>query len=218
LETHYFNDRTDELNWIANQIENDVKNEKVEPHDIVVISINQKAVDSEFILLQSTLFQKGIPSIIPGVGGVERDKFGEKGFVTLATVYKAKGNEAFIVYVMAFDYLYNYDFVYTRNRAFTSISRSKGWCRITGKGENMNRAIKEIQDTLKNVPFFKFKFPDPQKIQKKLSQEEHARKLEETKKITSALKDLLTAEDGAIDISQFSEDEIEALKKKLGSL
>jgi len=218
LETQIFDTRADEIKWIANQIANDVKDEKVEPHDIVVISINQKSIDNEFISLQSLLHQKGIPSIIPGVGGIERDKFGEKGFVTLSTVYKAKGNEAFIVYVMAFDFLYNYDFIFTRNRAFTSISRSKGWCRITGKGENMERAITEIEDTIKNIPFFKFKFPEPKKIQRKLSQEEHARKLEETRKVTSALKDLLTVEDSSIDLSQFSAEEIEALKKKLGSI
>lgn len=209
-----FTDRTEEITWIGQQIENDIKNEGVEPHDIMVISINQKLIQKFFIPLQNFLFSKGIPSIIPGIGGIERDKFGEKGFVTLSTVYKAKGNEAFIVYVMAFDYLYDYsEFVLARNRAFTSISRSKGWCRITGVGKDMERAITEIETTLSNIPKFIFKFPDQQKITKKLSREEHARRLQEEKKSSKALQDLLSVEDGAINLT---EEEKEKIRNKLG--
>lgn len=209
-----FNSRLEEIVWIADQIEKDIKEEGVEPHDIMVISINQKYIETYFIPLQKKLFSKGIPSIIPGIGGIDRDKFGEKGFVTLSTVYKAKGNEAFIVYVMAFDYLYDYvEFVLARNRAFTSISRSKGWCRITGIGKDMTRAIKEIEATVYNIPKFIFNFPDPLKITKKLSQEEHARRLQQKKKSSRALEDLLSIDDEAI---KLSEEEKEKIRRKLG--
>jgi superfamily I DNA and RNA helicase len=215
LEYQAFEDRTAEIHWIAQQIEQDIKNEKVEPHDIIVISINSRKIENFFIPLQRILFERGIPSIIPGVGGIDRDKFGEKGFVTLSTVYKAKGNEAFIVYVMAFDYLYDYvEFVLARNRAFTSISRSKGWCRITGIGGDMQRAITEIQATVDNIPYFRFKFPEKAKIQRKLSQEEHARRLQEKRKGAKALSDLLETEEGALD--NLSEEQKEILRKKLG--
>jgi superfamily I DNA and RNA helicase len=195
---HSFPSRLDETTWIANQIVDDVKREGIEPEHIMVISLNQKKIEKIFVPIQNYLFNKGVPSIIPGVGGVDRDKFGEKGFVTLSTVYKAKGNEAFVVYILGFDYLYDYiDFVYARNRAFTSISRSKGWCRITGIGKGMDRAIDEIKSTQSNIPYFKFNSPDPKKVAKKLSQEEHARRLQEKKKGSKALKDLLAIEEAA---------------------
>jgi superfamily I DNA and RNA helicase len=209
-----FPNRNEEILWIADQIQNDIKIEEVEPHDIIVICINQKLIETYFIPLQKLLFSKGIPSIIPGVGGIDRDKFGEKGYVTLSTVYKAKGNEAFVVYVMAFDFLYDYvEFVLARNRAFTSISRSKGWCRITGTGKDMQRAITEIQTTVSKIPQFIFNFPDPEKITKRLSQEEHARRLQEKKKTSKALEDLLSIDDEAIDLS---DEEKEKIRKKLG--
>lgn len=214
LQYYQFADRDSEILWVADQIERDVKQEGVEPHDIIVISLNHKYIKNHFIPLQSKLFSKGIPSIIPGIGGVDRDKFGEKGFVTLSTVYKAKGNEAFVVYIMAFDYLYDYiDFVFARNRAFTSISRSKGWCKITGVGVQMERAIKELKETLAKIPNFIFKFPDPDKVAKKLSQEEHARRLQEKKKSSKTINDLLSLDDEAIELT---EEQKEVLRKKLG--
>lgn len=214
-----FAKKEEEIDWIAGQIINDIKVENVEPSDIMVISLNQSKIDRVFIPLQHLLFVNGIPSIIPGIGGVERDKFGEKGFVTLSTVFKAKGNESFIVYIMGFDYLYDYiDFIYARNRAFTSISRSKGWCRITGVGEKMNRAIVEINETQKNIPRFIFQFPDPQNIAKKLSQEEHAKRLQQKKKGSQALKDLLNIEDIALEdiADNLTEAQKITIRKRLG--
>jgi superfamily I DNA and RNA helicase len=209
-----FSDRDEEIDWICKSIQKDVKEEGVEPHDIIVISLNQNSYRTHFIQLQNKLLENGIPSIIPGVGEIERDKFGEKGFLTLSSVFKAKGNEAFIIYVMNFDYLYNYlDFVHARNRAFTSISRTKGWCRLTGVGSKMERAVKEIEDIVRNIPNFKFKFPDPDKIARKLSTEEHARRLEETKSAKNALGKLLTIDEGALET--LSQDAIKKLIEKL---
>ncbi|MGN7986387.1 DEAD/DEAH box helicase [Pedobacter sp. 22226] len=213
IECKVFNQRKEEINWIAESISNDIKNEKVEHNQIMVISLDTKNMLSFFSPLSEALQQRGIASIIPGVN-VEKDKFGEKGYVTLSTVYKAKGNEAFIVYVMAFDYLYNFvDFVSARNTAFTSISRSKGWCRISGIGAKMQRAINEINLILKDVPRFQFCFPDSDKISRMLSQEENARRLMERKRGSQALSDLLAVESDAMD--DLTEDQKIAIRKKL---
>ncbi len=93
--------------------------------------------------------------------------FAEEGRVTLSTVYRAKGNEAHIIYVLAFEALYDYlEGIGNRNRAFASITRSKAWVRITGTGKKMEIAQKEIDDILADIPRFKFKFPDMQKIRR----------------------------------------------------
>ena len=213
IECNKFANRQEEILWIANSILNDVRNDKVEPHQIMVISLDAKNTVQFFTPLQENLRKRGIPSIIPGVD-VDKAKFGETGFVTLSTVYKAKGNEAFIVYVMAFDYLYNFlDFVSARNTAFTSISRSKGWCRISGVGVNMQRGINEINRILQNIPQFEFSFPDPKKIRRLLSQEENARRLMEKKKGAKAIIELLSVEDGAIE--ELTDEQKDELRKKL---
>ncbi len=205
-----FNTIEEEISWISSSIKKDIYTEEVEPHHIIVVSLKMDSPKDEFIQLQSELHKNGVPSIIPGADGIDRDKFGETGFVTLSSVFKAKGNEAFIIYVMNFDYLYTYiDFVNSRNKAFTSITRTKGWCRITGSGKRMERAVQEISAILKNYPKFDFIYPDPKNIARLLSQEEHARRLAESKKVRSAFSDLISSDHEAI--KDMSKDEINKL-------
>ena len=209
-----FNTRQEELDWVANSIKEDIINELVQPHHIVVITLDNQGFKENYTYLQNKLFELGIPSIIPGIGGVERDKFGEEGYVTLSTVFKAKGNETFIVYVTKFDYLYDYtDFVQVRNRAFTSITRTKGWCNISGIGARMQRAIQEIETTKKLIPNFDFIFPDPKYIAKKLSTEEQARRLEKGKVINDSAKKLINMKDE--ELNALSEEDISKLMEKL---
>ncbi len=199
IELGCFQEREQERQWIVQQIVKDIHEEGVQPHDIVVICLKSSKVIDVQIELQKLLHQYQVPSIISGIGGVERDQFGEKGFVTLSTVFKAKGNECFVVYVSHFDHLYSYvDFVQSRNRAFTSISRSKGWCRISGIGDRMQRAKKEVDDIIANIPRFRFTFPDAKSIKRRLGTEEHAKRLAESKKVKNAARDLLRSDIGAI--------------------
>lgn len=100
-----------------------------------------------------------------------------------------------------------------RNRAFTSISRSKGWCRISGVGTKMDRAIEEIKQTLKNIPKFIFSFPDPVKILKYLSQEEYAKMLREKGIAAKAIDDLLALEDPSMALTEEQKNE---LRKRFG--
>jgi superfamily I DNA and RNA helicase len=209
-----FDSFADEIKWIAESISNDCKAEGVEPHNIVVISLNKNSYKREFPLLQNNLFALGVPSIIPGYEGIERDKFGEKGFVTLSTVFKAKGNEAFIIYVMSVEYIYHYlEFVYARNSIFTALTRTKGWCRITGCGDSMDRASIEIKSILNNLPRFVFTYPDPEKIARKLSQEEYARRIAETKKAKTSIDQLLSVEAEAL--KTIPKEQLDKLLKRL---
>lgn len=209
-----FDTKEEEIDWITNDIQQKVNEENVELQDIIIISLNPNAYKSIFPKIQSSLHEKGIPSIIPGSGGIDRDQFTEHGFVTISTVFKAKGNEAFIIYVMNFDFLYDYvEFVHSRNRAFTALTRTKGWCKITGIGVRMKRAIQEIEKTIEKLPNLEFTFPDVQNIARKLSQEEHARRLSEKKKVKNALNDLLTGDSKAIE--DMSKEDIQQLIEKL---
>lgn len=209
-----FEDRDSEIEAIAFDIIHNVKNEEILPHQIIVISLSNKNMKENYSYLQDILFKAGVSSIIPGID-VERDEFGVVGSVTLSTVFKAKGNEAFMVYVMGFDYLYDYvDFLETRNKAFTSISRSKGWVYISGVGSNMDRAIKEIKDILKDVyskdgAQFQFIYPGTDKIARKLSSEEHARRLQVEKIGDKAIENLLDIDE------QYLANLPEDIKKKL---
>lgn len=90
------------------------------------------------------------------------DNFYSKGFisedcVTLSTVYKAKGNEAAIVYVMGTDvFEYNKNRRNMRNKVFTAFTRAKGWLKISGVDIKDSQLWKEIQCVFDNKFILKF--------------------------------------------------------------
>jgi superfamily I DNA and RNA helicase len=134
--------------------------------------------------LQASLWALGIASTIPGIVDGQAE-FAEPGKITLATVYRAKGNEAPVVYIISFDSLFDYvEEIRNRNRAFTSISRSKAWVTISGIGAQMAAAEKEIAEIRKRLPRFEFEFPDMGKI-RKLDASETTRRKKEVKRAQS---------------------------------
>ena len=192
IKTMVFDDRPAELDWVAESIRHDIREEGVAPEQIIVISLDSPRAKNLMSSLQMRLQAHSIASTIPGLvdGSAE---FAEPDRVTLSTVFRAKGNEAPVVYILSFDSLYDYvQEIENRNRAFTSISRSKGWVRITGFGTNMARAEKEIKTILGDIPALRFKFPNMQRLHK--LDAETSRRRKEMKKAKEAAADLLEAD------------------------
>lgn len=158
--------RADEVKAVVEQIRHDVRDEGVEPSQIVVISLDSIRARDLMQQVQTGLLAHQIPSVIPGLVD-DSSMFGEEGRVTLSTIYRAKGNEAPIVYIMGFEMMYlSGGQLTSRNMAFTSISRSKGWVRISGSGPGMKRAVAEIKAILDDLPAFNFVYPDMEKIRR----------------------------------------------------
>jgi superfamily I DNA and RNA helicase len=228
-----FGDRAAELDWVAESIRHDIRDEGVAPEEIIAISLDSPRAKKLMSALQMRLQAHNIASTIPGLvdGSAE---FGEPGRVTLSTVFRAKGNEAPVVYILSFDSLYDYvQELENRNRAFTCISRSKGWVRITGFGENMIRAENEINTILRDIPRLRFKFPNMQRIHN--LDAETSRRRREMKKVKEAAAGLLEADVEALKnleprlqqqmlrklleadaLKDFSEEARKELLKKLG--
>jgi superfamily I DNA and RNA helicase len=101
---------------------------------------------------------------------------------------------------MSFDSLFDYvEEIGNRNRAFTSISRSRAWVRISGVGSQMVAVEAEIAKIRNQLPRFKFTFPDMQKI-RKLDSSETTRRRKEVKKAQAW-------------VSRLSEIDVDALRK-----
>ena len=171
-----FASREEELQAVADSIANDVNKEGVSPHHIVVISLDSINAKTYMADLQARLQKHGVGSTIPGLFD-DSSEFAEAGFVTLSTVHRAKGNEAPVIYIVAFERLWDYvNEVNYRNRAFTSISRSKGWLWISGIGQQMGHVLGELEKIREKLPSFKFTFPDMNLIQRRLDPSETTRR------------------------------------------
>jgi superfamily I DNA and RNA helicase len=211
-----FDTRDAELASIAESIVRDVNEEGVTPEQILVISLDSISAKKYMGDLQNRLYDQGIASVVPGLID-EADQFAETGRVTLSTVYRAKGNEAPLVYILGFDSMYNYvREVETRNRAFTCITRSKGWVRISGVGAKMNEAQREIELIRADLPNFRFTFPDMNTIHRNLDAAETTRRRQEVKAAQKSVRALAEADLGAL--SELPPDQLVALLEKLQKL
>lgn len=212
-----FDERHMEMKFISDSINNDITAEGVKPEQIVVICLDTINAKTHLIALQSMLDDLSIKSSIPGL--VDNSWFfGEEGYVTLATVFRAKGNEAPVVYIMCFDALYSYIHeVENRNRAFTSISRAKAFLRISGTGRAMKMAAQEVVSILRDIPCFKFTFPDLDNLPiKKLDASETSRRKREVKQADKVVKQLIDIDTGAL--AELGSEKIKLLKEKLSEV
>lgn len=197
IEVKEFNERNEELAWVAESIYKNIAEEDVRPEQIVVISLDSKAAKRYLMKIQSELLKHTIGSTIPGLID-DTAEFAEPGMVTLSTVYRAKGNEAPVVYIVSFDSLYEYtEEIERRNQAFAAISRSKGLVRITGSGKPMIAAKSEIGRILEDIPYFKFAFPDMEHI-RRLDASETSRRRREVRTAKESISKLLNLEPDAL--------------------
>lgn len=162
-----FEHKKNELDAIVQKITTLINDEDVEPEEIIAINLDTRNAEKEFEFLRQGLDKKGIKAITPGY--IEKaDQFKEKGFVTLTTTFRAKGNEANIVFVFNAQNVINNSTYRIRNAFFVSVTRSRGWCYISGSGININNLKSEIEQILNDYPQFKFIFPKPDEIKRRL--------------------------------------------------
>lgn len=208
-----FPSREDEMRFVADAVVNDVRNEGVPAEQIVVISLDSINARTYMVDIQRLLQQQQVASTIPGLLD-NTAEFAEPGRVTLSTVYRAKGNEAPIIYIVSFDSLASYaDEVETRNRAFTCISRSKGWVRISGAGPKMKAVTRELNAILGDLPRLRFRFPSPEQIQRRLDARETSRRRRAVRQAQSIGSQLKGLDVGAL--AELGPDELEEIETKI---
>jgi superfamily I DNA and RNA helicase len=209
-----FATRDEELQALADSVANDINVEGVLPQSIVIISLDSLKAKQYMSDVQRRLHTHGIASTIPGLVD-DSAEFAEIGFVTLSTVYRAKGNEAPIIYIVAFERLWDYvGEVSYRNRAFTSISRSKGWVWISGIAPQMTQVETELGRVDADLPFFRFVFPDMTLIQRRLDPSETTRRKVQVSQARRSIRDLEEADLDALAASLDAE-QLQRLEDKL---
>jgi superfamily I DNA and RNA helicase len=114
------------------------------------------------------LFEMGIQNHLAGVDTDPDVFFTEASSVTFTSVYRAKGNEAGMVYVVNAQDCdgVGVGLASLRNRLFTAITRSKAWVRVIGYGQGMTNLIHEFE-RLKQCDFrLEFKYPTDKVLRK----------------------------------------------------
>ena len=189
--TKKFDNADEQYSWIAEEILKNIKNDELDPDDILVVFPNVITYKSDYQKFVKHLSIYGIPSVLIGVTN-DRDIFRITGSVSCAHIYRAKGNEAPMVYLVNADYCYNgLELIKLRNTLFTAITRSRSWVRICGVGSSMDGIIEEISKFIDNKYSLEFKIPTKPEMDK-LRIIHRERTEAETKRIAEASKGLKT--------------------------
>lgn len=159
ISVRHFSAFEEEIDFVSESIRVDIKG-GLRPDDILVEVVDDRNAKNYLWEIQQRLEEFGINS-----HNIHADSFGLKDFhaegcVTLSTVHKAKGNEAFMVYVVGVDSLFgNWCGVRERNMIFTAMTRAKGWVCLTGVGDLAENCAREVSEAMKNFPYLRFVYP-----------------------------------------------------------
>ncbi|MED4005000.1 ATP-binding domain-containing protein [Priestia aryabhattai] len=188
LQTKLLNSFDAEISWVADSIKENIQNEKIKPEEILVVCLDIKNYKSYATSLEHELSSLDVRLFHEG----SNTNFKKPGFVTYSGIRRAKGNEANIVYVLGFDWVNRgIDIVQRRNIAFTAMTRCKGWCYLTGMGNDAKVLFQEINKILENPEEITFIVPSPEKIQRTLDNIEYEKRRNRINKSEVKIKELL---------------------------
>lgn len=148
--------------WVAQQIKINLLQDELRANDIIVINPDPLTTRKVVAPIRAMLFQERIASHTVGVDTTPDLFFSEKNdSVAFTGIYRAKGNEAAMVYIINAQSCYRslFDMAKIRNQLFTAITRSKAWVRVLGIGEEMEGLIAEYQQVKKHDFTLDFIYP-----------------------------------------------------------
>ena len=98
-----FQTEEEQIEYLVNSIKQDIEENELRPEDIMIIHPNALTARDKFGLARYKLYEEGINSNLAGVT-ISPDDFSQDDSVTFTSIFRAKGNEAPMVYVINADY------------------------------------------------------------------------------------------------------------------
>jgi len=134
---HEFTDFKSEIQWVTENICNDLKT-GLKPEDLLIVCLDGEDSKDYMRILKQSLTSYQVPHFEAGEDS-STDVFRREGRVTVSGIYRAKGNEAWKVYVLRFEHAVKpvswkreQEEIHKRNEAFVALTRSRAWCEISG--------------------------------------------------------------------------------------
>lgn len=164
-----FGDEAEQNAWLVEQIKKNVEKDELRHDDIIVIHPDPLTARERLGPIRKALFEMGIQNHLAGVD-TDPDVFfkTETPSVTFTSIYRAKGNEAGMVYVVNAQDCdgTGVGLASIRNRLFTAITRSKAWVRVIGYGQGMANLIREFERLKQRNFRLDFTYPTDEVLKK----------------------------------------------------
>lgn len=194
--------------WIAKEIKKNIEIDELDPDDILVVFPDTYYTKKDYKDFKQYLQVYGIDSVLAGVD-TNKDTFRVANCITCAHIYRAKGNEAPMVYIVNADYCAKEtELIKLRNILFTSITRSRAWVRICGCGNLMDTIETEGQKCKDDDYEPRFKIPTSEELAKsrRINREISDDEKNKVKKVKMDINELIQQiQTGEVDIELIPE-------------
>jgi superfamily I DNA and RNA helicase len=211
-----FNTNLEQVDYIVNAIKKNIEEDELRLDDIIVINTDPLTTKKVSGIFREKLYSIGINTNLAGVS-TSQDIFYTDDAITFAGIFRAKGNEAAMVYIINSQYCYSgYELAKKRNILFTAITRSKAWVRVCGYGDDMINLEKEYIKVKGNSFKLKFNYPTLEEMEhmnivnRDMSPEEKNKIIKNEKNISEFLDDL---KNGKLKKEDLPKELIEQLKE-----
>jgi superfamily I DNA and RNA helicase len=159
IQCDVFPNKAIQAKTVAKAIAANLSEDELEYRDILIILSDPLTAQEEASILFQELSQLNIPTHLAGVTS-SRDELFKDESIAITGIYRAKGNEAPMVYVLNSEYAFEgFELSKRRNIIFTAITRSKAWVRLYGCGPAMEGLKKEVDKVIADKYQLKFKVP-----------------------------------------------------------
>jgi superfamily I DNA and RNA helicase len=218
-----FDSEAQQNEWLIQQIQRNLEEDELRHDDIIVIHSDPRTARGSTGPIRRQLFKAGIQTHLAGVD-TDADVFfrTDTPSVTFTGIYRAKGNEAGMVYVINAQDCNGTGtgLASLRNRLFTAITRSKAWVRVIGYGPRMQGLIDEFEALKQHGFVLDFNYPNDallsrlRVVHRDLSPQEKQRLEKKKSQLVDLLHDL---ESGELHPEDLDEATREKLRKLLGA-
>lgn len=204
--------------WVAEQIAINLNEDELRTDDIIVINPDPLSTNRAVGGIRARLFDMKIKSHTAGVDTTPDEFFSvNNDSIAFTGIYRAKGNEAAMVYVINSDRCYEstYEMAKLRNQLFTAITRSKAWVRVLGVGSKMDKLIQEFKKVKSRDFTLDFIYPTKQQRENMniINRDMDRPELERVKKRKDELKSVVKSlELGEVHLADFDKATIERLR------
>jgi superfamily I DNA and RNA helicase len=201
--------------WVAEQVESNLRDDELEHEDILIVIADPIRAQNLAAPIMRALSARGIPSHLAGVTSSVDELFTAQS-IAISGIYRAKGNEAAVVYVVNSEYAEaRLETQKRRNILFTAITRSRAWVRICGVGPAMKTIAAEAGRVKDNDYKLAFRVPTEDELLRirRIHRDRSRQEVAEVEKATSQLRRALEMlQSGDLDVQNLPEDVRRALR------
>lgn len=156
---HVYTDLAQEISATVQAIVSDIKEEGLSPEDVLVVCADDRNAKTYLSHIAAQLAAQGIRGNNLNADTFGGDVFSREGCVTLTSIHRAKGNEAYSVHIVGIDSLFVRTSIRQRNMVFTGMTRAKAWLRVSGMGASASSFAAELEKAKRNCPYLRFTYP-----------------------------------------------------------